>query len=128
MSGRFDHVLRPSIRRRLFVMLFLPAAAVLMAGTVSDYLLALPPYTDAFDQELTDAALVVAAHDRFDRGGDVGTTGEIFRLHDLQANICVPIGRREATPRCEDRHIGVNRFRQLGTTRFCRRRGWGTGR
>jgi two-component system sensor histidine kinase TctE len=69
MSGRFDHILRPSIRRRLFVMLFLPAAAVLMAGTVSDYLLALPPYTDAFDRELVDAALVVAAHVEKDPAG-----------------------------------------------------------
>ena len=53
---------RPSIRRRLFVTLFLPAAAVLTAGAVSDYFLVLPPYIDAFDQALLDSALVVAAH------------------------------------------------------------------
>ncbi len=66
MNERFE---KPSIRRRLLVTLFLPAAAVLTAGTVSDYLFALPPYVDAFDQALLDSALVVAAHVQRDATG-----------------------------------------------------------
>jgi len=53
---------RASIRRRLFVTLFLPAAAVLSAGTVIDYLTALPPLTAAFDQALLESGLAIAAH------------------------------------------------------------------
>ncbi len=53
---------RASIRRRLFITLFLPAAAVLIAGTVIDYLTALPPLTGAFDQALLESALAIAAH------------------------------------------------------------------
>ena len=64
-----ERVERPSIRRRLLVTLFLPAAAVLTAGTVSDYFFALPPYLDAFDQALLDSALVVAAHVQRDATG-----------------------------------------------------------
>ncbi|HEU4617559.1 MAG TPA: sensor histidine kinase N-terminal domain-containing protein, partial [Gammaproteobacteria bacterium] len=53
-----------SIRRKLLLTLFLPAAAVLIAGTVSDYLNAMSPLTDAYDQALLDSALVIAAHVR----------------------------------------------------------------
>jgi two-component system sensor histidine kinase TctE len=60
---------RASIRRRLFITLFLPAAAVLTAGTVSDYLTALPPLTDAFDQALLESALAIAAHVQTDADG-----------------------------------------------------------
>ena len=60
MTARTDK--RASIRRRLLVTLFLPAAVVLTAGTVSDYLTALPPLTDAFDQALLESALAIAAH------------------------------------------------------------------
>ncbi|HZF29242.1 MAG TPA: sensor histidine kinase [Gammaproteobacteria bacterium] len=84
MNGRSDR-LRPSIRRRLFVTLFLPAAAVLIAGTVSDYFLALPPYTDAFDQELLDAALVVAAHVQKDPTGRMSLSLPVDALAVLRA-------------------------------------------
>ena len=53
---------RASIRRRLFITLFLPAAAVLIAQTAIDYLTALPPLTAAFDQALLESALAIAAH------------------------------------------------------------------
>ena len=82
MNGRFD---RPSVRRRLFVTLFLPAAAVLTAGTVSDYFLALPPYTDAFDQELLDAALVLAAHVHEDPAGRLSLALPVDALAVLRA-------------------------------------------
>jgi two-component system sensor histidine kinase TctE len=58
-----------SIRRQLLLTLFLPAAAVLLIGTVSDYLTALSPLTDAYDQALLDSALVIAAHVRRDPDG-----------------------------------------------------------
>ena len=60
MTARTDN--RASIRRRLLVTLFLPAAVVLTAGTVSDYLTSVPPLTDAFDQALLESALAIAAH------------------------------------------------------------------
>lgn len=60
-----------SIRRRLVVTLFLPAAVVLIAGTAIDYFSALQPYTQAFDQALQDSALVVAAHVRADADGQL---------------------------------------------------------
>src|SRR5262249_7859079 len=82
IAGR---ILRPSIRRRLFVTLFLPAAAVLIAGTVSDYLLALPPYTDAFDQELRDAALVLAAHVEKDPAGRLSLSLPVDALAMMRA-------------------------------------------
>jgi two-component system, OmpR family, sensor histidine kinase TctE len=59
----------PSIRKRLLVWLLLPAVLILTAGTVSDYFTALPPYRDAYDQALFDAALVVSAHVRTDAHG-----------------------------------------------------------
>jgi two-component system sensor histidine kinase TctE len=58
-----------SIRWRLFVTLFLPAAAVLVAGTVATYLRVLPPFTDAYDQALLESALAIAAHVRADDKG-----------------------------------------------------------
>jgi two-component system sensor histidine kinase TctE len=76
---------RPSIRRTLFVTLFLPAAAVLMAGTVSDYFLALPTYADAFDQQLLDAALVVAAHVEKDPSGRLSLSLPVDALALLRA-------------------------------------------
>jgi two-component system sensor histidine kinase TctE len=59
----------PSIRKRLLVWLLLPAVLILTAGTLSDYFTALPPYRDAYDQALFDAALVVSAHVRTDAHG-----------------------------------------------------------
>jgi len=59
----------PSIRKRLLVWLLLPAVLILTAGTLSDYFTALPPYRDAYDQALFDAALVVSAHVRTDAQG-----------------------------------------------------------
>src|SRR5262249_13552469 len=85
MSGRFDDIFRPSIRRRLFVTLFLPAAAVLMAGTASDHLLPLPPHTNAFDQELLDAALVLAAHVEKDPKGRLSLSLPVDALAMLRA-------------------------------------------
>ncbi|HET7132384.1 MAG TPA: sensor histidine kinase N-terminal domain-containing protein, partial [Gammaproteobacteria bacterium] len=76
---------RPSIRRTLFVTLFLPAAAVLTAGTVSDYFLALPTYADAFDQQLLDAALVVAAHVEKDPSGRLSLSLPVDALALLRA-------------------------------------------
>jgi two-component system sensor histidine kinase TctE len=67
MTAQTDN--RASIRRRLIVTLFLPAAVVLTAGTVSDYLTALPPLTDAFDQALLESALAIAAHVQPDSDG-----------------------------------------------------------
>ena len=43
-----------SIHRQLLLTLFLPATAVLVAGTVSDYLTAVAPLTEAYDQALLD--------------------------------------------------------------------------
>ena len=56
-----------SVYRQLLLTLFLPTAAVLVAGTISDYLTAVSPLTEAYDQALLDSALVIAAHVR-DRG------------------------------------------------------------
>ena len=56
----------PSIRKRLLALLLLPAVLILTAGTLSDYFTALPPYRDAYDQALFDAALAVSAHVRAD--------------------------------------------------------------
>ncbi len=51
-----------SIRWRLFATLFVPAALVLCAGTVTTYLAVAPPVTDAYDQALLESALAIAAH------------------------------------------------------------------
>jgi two-component system, OmpR family, sensor histidine kinase TctE len=51
-----------SIRWRLFVTLFVPAAAVLIAGTATTYLTVVPPFIDAYDQSLLESALAIAAH------------------------------------------------------------------
>jgi two-component system, OmpR family, sensor histidine kinase TctE len=59
----------PSIRKRLLGWTLLPAVLILTAGTLSDYFTALPPYRDAYDQALFDAALVVSAHVRTDAQG-----------------------------------------------------------
>jgi len=64
----------PSIRRRLLLTLFVPAAAVLLAGTISDYVSALRPYTEALDQTLLDSALVIAAHVERDSAGQLRLT------------------------------------------------------
>jgi two-component system, OmpR family, sensor histidine kinase TctE len=60
-----------SIRRRLVLTLFVPAAIVLIAGTAIDYFSALRPYTRAFDKALEDSALVIAAHIQRDRDGQL---------------------------------------------------------
>lgn len=60
MMARSDR--STSIRRRLLVWLLFPTVAVLVVGAISDYLTALPPFRDAYDQALLDSALVVAAH------------------------------------------------------------------
>ena len=52
----------PSIRKRLLAWLLLPAVLILTAGTLSDYFTALPPYRDAYDQAMFDAALAISAH------------------------------------------------------------------
>src|ERR1700759_5086553 len=58
-----------SVRKRLLTLLLLPAVLILTAGTLSDYFTALPPYRDAYDQALFDAALAVSAHVRADAHG-----------------------------------------------------------
>ncbi|HEV7714616.1 MAG TPA: sensor histidine kinase [Steroidobacteraceae bacterium] len=52
----------PSIRRRLLALLALPAIAVLLAGTLSDYFSSIEPVRDAYDQALADGALAISAH------------------------------------------------------------------
>jgi two-component system sensor histidine kinase TctE len=64
----------PSIRRRLFVTLFLPAAVVLLAGIVTDYLFALRPFTQVYDRILLESALVIAAHVQPDTDGRLRLT------------------------------------------------------
>jgi two-component system sensor histidine kinase TctE len=58
-----------SIRWRLFGTLFVPAAAVLIAGTVTTYLTVVPPFIDAYDQALLESALAIAAHVKPDSDG-----------------------------------------------------------
>jgi two-component system sensor histidine kinase TctE len=58
-----------SIRWRLSVTLFVPVAAVLVAGTVGTYLTVLPPLVDAYDQALLESALAIAAHVQADENG-----------------------------------------------------------
>jgi two-component system, OmpR family, sensor histidine kinase TctE len=58
-----------SIRWRLFGTLFVPAAAVLIAGTVTTYLTLVPPFIDAYDQSLLESALAIAAHVQPDANG-----------------------------------------------------------
>ncbi|MBS0418531.1 MAG: sensor histidine kinase N-terminal domain-containing protein [Proteobacteria bacterium] len=60
----------PSIRKRLFGLLLVPAVLILIAGTLSDYFTALTPYRDAYDQALFDAALAISAHVRADYQGE----------------------------------------------------------
>ena len=54
------------------------------------------------------------SHSGPDRADDVGAVGEIFLLHQFLARVCVPIERREATPRRQNRHVGIDRFDWLG--------------
>ncbi|HVW69186.1 MAG TPA: sensor histidine kinase [Steroidobacteraceae bacterium] len=58
-----------SIRKRLLVLVVLPAVLILTAGTLSDYFTVLTPYRDAFDQTLFDAALAISAHVKPDERG-----------------------------------------------------------
>ena len=67
MTASTDHA--ASIRWRLFGTLFVPAAAVLIAGTVTTYLTVVPPFIDAYDQALLESALAIAAHVQPDAGG-----------------------------------------------------------
>jgi two-component system sensor histidine kinase TctE len=64
----------PSIRRRLFVTLFLPAAVVLLAAIGSDYLFALRPFTQVYDRVLLESALVIAGHVQPDPTGQLRLT------------------------------------------------------
>jgi two-component system sensor histidine kinase TctE len=64
----------PSIRRRLFALLLIPAALVLAAGTVSDYLASRSPLQDAYDQALIDAAIAIAAYVEPDAQGNATLT------------------------------------------------------
>jgi two-component system sensor histidine kinase TctE len=75
-----------SIRRKLLLTLFLPAAAVLIAGTVSDYLTAMSPLTDAYDQALLDSALVIAAHVREGADGRLDLVFPMDALDVLRAD------------------------------------------
>ena len=59
-----------SIRRRLFALLLVPAALVLAAGTLSDYLASRAPLRDAYDQALVDAAIAIAAYVEPDEQGN----------------------------------------------------------
>jgi two-component system sensor histidine kinase TctE len=59
----------PSIRKRLLAWLLVPTVLILAVGTLSDYFTALPPYRDAFDQVLFDAAIAVSGHIRTDAQG-----------------------------------------------------------
>ena len=76
----------PSIYRHLLLTLFLPAAGVLVAGTVSDYLTALSPLTEAYDQALLDSALVIAAHVRDGGNGRLELTLPRDALDVLRAD------------------------------------------
>jgi two-component system sensor histidine kinase TctE len=60
----------PSIRNRLFSLLLVPAVLILIAGTLSDYFIALTPYRDAYDQALFNAALAISAHVSVDLQGE----------------------------------------------------------
>ena len=92
---------RASIRRRLFVTLFLPAAAVLTAGTVIDYLTALPPLTGAFDQALLDSALAIAAHVHTEPDGklrlDLPADALAVLRADSKDSIYFRVGARDET-------------------------------
>jgi two-component system sensor histidine kinase TctE len=55
-----------SIRRRLFGLLLVPSVLVLAAGTLGDYLTAVTPFREAYDQSLIDGALAVAANVHLD--------------------------------------------------------------
>ena len=67
MTASTDHA--ASIRWRLFGTLFVPAAAVLIAGTVTTYLTVVPLFIDAYDQALLESALAIAAHVQPDANG-----------------------------------------------------------
>jgi two-component system, OmpR family, sensor histidine kinase TctE len=67
MTASTDHA--ASIRWRLFGTLFVPAAVVLIAGTVTTYLTVVPPFIDAYDQALLESALAIAAHVQPDPDG-----------------------------------------------------------
>jgi two-component system sensor histidine kinase TctE len=59
----------PSVRRRLLLLLPLPAIVVLLLGTISDFLTAGAHFRDAYDQGLSDLARAVAAHVEADDHG-----------------------------------------------------------
>src|SRR5262249_40593721 len=89
------------IRRRLFITLFLPAAAVLIAGTVIDYLTALPPLRDAFDQALLESALAISAHVHTDPHGklrlDLPTDALAVLRADSQDSVYFLVATRDGT-------------------------------
>lgn len=63
-----------SIRRRLFTLLLIPAALVLAAGTLTDYLASRSPLRDAYDQALIDAAIAITAYVESDAQGNATLT------------------------------------------------------
>jgi two-component system, OmpR family, sensor histidine kinase TctE len=67
MTAPADHA--ASIRWRLFGTLFVPAAAVLIAGTATTYLTVVPRFIDAYDQALLESALAIAGHVKPDQSG-----------------------------------------------------------
>ncbi|MEJ0034787.1 MAG: sensor histidine kinase N-terminal domain-containing protein [Gammaproteobacteria bacterium] len=67
MSTKSERV--PSVRRRLFALLLLPAIGVLIAGTLSDYFTAAAPFREAYDQALIDTAIAVSTHVEVDQDG-----------------------------------------------------------
>jgi two-component system sensor histidine kinase TctE len=67
MTGPAEHA--ASIRWRLFGTLFVPAAVVLIAGTVTTYMTVVPSFTAAYDQALLESALAIAAHVKPDPDG-----------------------------------------------------------
>jgi len=63
--------LPPSLGRRLALLLLVPAAVILIAGTVIDYLATIAPVRRTYDQALIDDAIAIAGYIRVDRGGHV---------------------------------------------------------
>jgi two-component system, OmpR family, sensor histidine kinase TctE len=95
MNARADST--PSIRRRLLVTLFLPAAVVLLAGLVADYLFALRPFTQIYDRVMLESALVIAAHVQPDQDGQLRLTLPPDALTALQSDSQDSIFFRVAT-------------------------------
>lgn len=80
-----------SIRRRLLVLLLVPVAAVLVAGSLGDVLLSSAPVRQAYDEALSDAAIALALNVQVDAAGNVraNVQPEVLNLlrTDLQDQI-----------------------------------------